>query len=340
MTASKAVDVREQGGLGADDGQFDDTGSGAAFDGVACVRDDSAAVLPHAGHSDRAGNSHEEPGGWEDASAAEHVDARAARGSSTATPRPSGTITIRRDGALATVHVGTGRRANALSTRDWQALAAVFDGLGRDTSLGAVVVTGRGTNTFSAGSDMREWLSADPAEIDGSFAAMESALSAVERLPVPVVAQVRGSAVGAGCQLACACDLRIVADDARLGMPIARWGILVPPAFAARIALLTGPATARDLLLTGRLVEGPEAVRLHLATASVPAEDLDTATADLVAAITAHPPAAIRAAKRAVDAVIAPTRDHLRGLPAGPAADYDSMRRSLSSFLNGVTGTS
>ncbi|POX44171.1 enoyl-CoA hydratase/isomerase family protein, partial [Streptomyces sp. Ru72] len=143
----------------------------------------------------------------------------------------------------------------------------------------------------------------------------------------------------AGCQLACACDLRIVADDTRMGMPIARWGILVPPAFAARVALLTGPATARDLLLTGRLVDGAEAVRLGLATVSVPSADLDTATADLVASITAHPPAAIRAAKRAVDTVIAPARDRLHRLPAGPAADYESMRLSLGSFLAGVTGT-
>jgi hypothetical protein len=178
--------------------------------------------------------------------------------------RADGAITVRRDGAVVTVRVGTGRRANALATRDWQALADVFDALARDPELAAVVVAGRGPATFSAGSDMREWLSADPAGIDLSFAAMERALSAVERVPVPVVAQVRGSAVGAGCQLACACDLRIVADDARIGMPIARWGILVPPAFAARLSLLTGPATARDLLLTGRLVDGAEAVRLGL----------------------------------------------------------------------------
>lgn len=262
-----------------------------------------------------------------------------ARRHGTAGPRPDGAISVRRDGAVATVRVGTGRRANALATRDWRALADVVDALAQDPSLGAVVVTGRGSATFSAGSDMREWLSAEPAEVDASFAAMESALSAVERLPVPVVARVRGSAVGAGCQLACACDLRIVADDTRMGMPIARWGILVPPAFAARVALLTGPATARDLLLTGRLVDGAEAVRLGLATVSVPSADLDTATADLVASITAHPPAAIRAAKRAVDTVIAPARDRLHRLPAGPAADYESMRLSLGSFLAGVTGT-
>lgn len=336
MTGSRAVGVRRTGRHGTADGQFD---------GGADIQGDGAADTPRVGppHTGATGNagapgsSRENPGdGREDAPAVANDDAPATRRPDAAQAPPGSAIAIRRDGAVATVLVGTGRRANALSTHDWEALATVFDGLAQDPSLGAVVVTGRGTNTFSAGSDMREWLSADPAEIDGSFAAMESALSAVERLPVPVVAQVRGSAVGAGCQLACACDLRIVADDARVGMPIARWGILVPPAFAARIALLTGPATARDLLLTGRLVDGAEAVRLHLATSSVPAADLDTATAGLVAAITAHPPAAIRAAKRAVDTIVAPTRERLQRLPAGPAADYDSMRHSLSSFLSAV----
>ncbi|WP_055556707.1 enoyl-CoA hydratase/isomerase family protein [Streptomyces sp. NBRC 110028] len=249
----------------------------------------------------------------------------------------TGAISIQRDEAVATVRVGTGHRANALGTRDWQALAALFEDLAEDRSLGVVVVTGRGDRTFSAGSDMREWLSADPAEIDASFAAMESALTAIERLPIPVIAQIRGAAVGAGCQLACACDLRIISSEATMGMPIARWGILVPPSFAARIALLTGPATARDLLLTGRLADGAEAVRLGLATTSVPEITLDTATADVIASITAHPTAAIRAAKRSVDILLDPARDRLRQLPAGPAADYDSMQNGLSTFLSRLT---
>lgn len=132
------------------------------------------------------------------------------------------------DDGLATVKVGSGRRANALGTRDWLALADLFNGLAEDQSLRAVVLSGRGTTSFSAGSDMREWLSADPADIDASFAAMETALTAIESLPVPVVAEIRGTAAGAGCQLACACDLRIVASDAKMGMPIARWGSLCP----------------------------------------------------------------------------------------------------------------
>ncbi|MBC2867090.1 enoyl-CoA hydratase/isomerase family protein [Streptomyces mexicanus] len=249
----------------------------------------------------------------------------------------SGAVGVQRDGGVATVRVGTGRRANALAGRDWRALATLFEDLADDPTLGAVVLSGAGGSFFSAGSDMREWLSADPADIDAAFAAMESALTAVERLPVPVVARVRGTAAGAGCQLACACDLRVVADDARLGMPVARWGILVPPAFAARISLLTGPAVARDLLFTGRLVDGREAVRLGLASSHVPEAELDEAVAAVVASITAQPPAAIRAAKRAVDTLLAPVRDHLARTPIGPAADYASMQAGLASFLAHVT---
>ncbi|MBL1093985.1 MULTISPECIES: enoyl-CoA hydratase/isomerase family protein [Streptomyces] len=253
----------------------------------------------------------------------------------------TGAVGVQRDGALATVRIGSGHRANALGTRDWQALSALLDRLGEDRSLRAVVLSGRGTAAFSAGSDMREWLSADPTDIDASFSAMEAALTAVERLPVPVIAEVRGIAAGAGCQLACACDLRIVASDAELGMPIARWGILVPPSFAARIATLTGPATARDLLLTGRLVDGEEAARIGLATATAPEPKLASTTAAVIASITAHPPSAVRAAKQSVNTLLAPTRDRLRQLPSSPAADYASLQHTLSAFLTRslTTGT-
>ncbi|UXY17941.1 enoyl-CoA hydratase-related protein [Streptomyces cynarae] len=101
-----------------------------------------------------------------------HEECNDVRRHGAAGARADGAISVRRDGAVATVRVGTGRRANALAIRDWRALAAVFEALGQDPSLGAVVVSGRGSATFSAGSDMREWLSARPAEIDASFAAM------------------------------------------------------------------------------------------------------------------------------------------------------------------------
>ncbi|HYZ54421.1 MAG TPA: enoyl-CoA hydratase/isomerase family protein [Streptosporangiaceae bacterium] len=242
-------------------------------------------------------------------------------------------VTIIRDGRVARVVLGTGRRSNALRSDDWAELAAGIDALATDESLRVVTVTGAGRAAFSAGSDMREWVSADPRQVENSFARMEAAFTAIERLPVPVIAGVRGVAAGAGCQLACACDLRVIGERSRMGMPIARWGILASPAFAARIALLSSPDVARDLLYTGRLVEGPEAVRLGLASRCVPDSEVEAATEALVQLIAAQPAGAIRAAKLAVEAALAPTRTAVRTHATGPAADYGDLQRGITAFL-------
>ncbi|HET9658431.1 MAG TPA: enoyl-CoA hydratase/isomerase family protein [Kineosporiaceae bacterium] len=245
----------------------------------------------------------------------------------------SAAVTVNRQDALAVVSVGPGDRTNALGTEDWLRLAAVMRELATDDELRAVVVTGRDGSSFSAGSQVSEWIGAEEADVERSFAAMEEALTAVEDLPVPAIAQVRGAALGAGCQLACACDLRVIGRHARIGMPIARWGILAPPTFAARIALLTGPGVARDLLLTGRLLGGEEALRLGLASACVAESRLEGETRSLVQAITAHPARAVRAAKRAVDTVVSAERERLRSLPPTPSVDLPSLRTGLATLL-------
>lgn len=125
---------------------------------------------------------------------------------------------------------------------------------------------------------MTDWVDADSAYVEKSFARMEEAFSAIEDCPVPVVAEIRGVAAGAGCQLALACDLRLMADSARIGMPIARLGILASPAFAARMVALTGPSVARELLYTGRLVDARTAVELGLADHQVPEAQLTDRT--------------------------------------------------------------
>lgn len=241
-------------------------------------------------------------------------------------------IRLHKDVEVAEVSVGDGRRGNALGAADWRELERIFRDLSRWTELRTVVVRGEG-GTFSSGSDMREWAGAEPAGIEESFAAMEAAFTAVEELPVPVIAQVEGVAAGAGCQLALACDLRIMAESARIGMPIARLGILVSPPFAARLTLAAGPAVARDLLYTGRLVSAAEAVRLGLATRRVPDQELASATRALVLAITRHPGSAVRAAKSAVDAVVEPARAAARAVRGGPPVSYEDLQRGITTFL-------
>jgi enoyl-CoA hydratase len=172
-------------------------------------------------------------------------------------------VEVIRRGPVAEVIIGDGARHNVLGSAGWIALARTFRELAADDTIRAVVLAGRG-DSFCAGSDVREWDRA--AAVEAAFAQMEAACAAIEDLPVPVVAKVTGVAGGAGCQLALARDLRVSGRRALIGMPIARFGILASPSFAARLSLLAGPGAARDLLYTGRLIGSAEAARLGLVT--------------------------------------------------------------------------
>jgi enoyl-CoA hydratase len=181
-------------------------------------------------------------------------------------------------------------------------------------------------------SDIREWAQATPEQVVLSFTRMEAACTAIEELPVPVIAKVRGPAAGAGCQLALACDLRIFAAGASIGMPIARLGILISPAFANRLAVCGGASVAGELLYTGRMVRAEEAVRLGLANACVPGDELDHQVDVVVDSILHMSAASIRAAKLAIGQVAAPAR--LAALAAaGPPIDSEDFRRGVEAFV-------
>jgi enoyl-CoA hydratase len=241
-------------------------------------------------------------------------------------------VEILRRGPVADVIIGDGARHNVLGSREWIALEATFRQMAADETIRAVVLAGRNAS-FCAGSNVREWDGAQAVEIEAAFAQMEAACAAIEDLPVPVVAKVCGVAAGAGCQLALACDLRVFGRRALIGMPIARFGILASPSFAARLSLLAGPGAARDLLYTGRLVGSAEAARLGLVTRLVPESRLDRATEALVQSIISHPAAAVRAAKRAVGAGLGPAIEAARIAAAGPAVDYGDFREGIAAFL-------
>lgn len=207
-------------------------------------------------------------------------------------------VTVSADGGVARIGVGRRHRRNALGQGDWGAIADVARALGADETIRVVVVRGHG-GTFSAGSDMREWIGADADQVDGSFAVMQGALDAVEAIPVPTVAVVEGIAAGAGCQLALSCDLRVMARSARLGMPVLRLGILPSPAFALRLAVLTGTARAREMLYTGRLIKAVEAEAYGLATLVVDDNAIDERAGELIAAIVDNPRTGLVTAKAA-----------------------------------------
>ncbi|MGH7722394.1 MAG: enoyl-CoA hydratase/isomerase family protein [Candidatus Dormibacteria bacterium] len=241
-------------------------------------------------------------------------------------------VRLEREGRLARVIVGSGVRRNALSSGGWAGIERAMRRLAGNETLRAVVLEGA-AGWFCAGSDIREWAQATAEQVELSFARMEAACTAVEELPVPVIAKVRGPAAGAGCQLALACDMRILAVGASIGMPIARLGILISPAFANRLAVHAGASGARDLLYTGRMVGAEEAVRMGLASACVPGDRLDQRVEVVVDDVLHGSGAAVRAAKRALDELIAPGRIAARAM-AGPPIDHDDFQRGVDAFVH------
>jgi enoyl-CoA hydratase/carnithine racemase len=246
----------------------------------------------------------------------------------TTTCEPGVTVQLR--GTTAVLTVGTGARRNALSGADWHRLRTVSGTLGE--TVHAVVIQGHG-DMFSSGSDMRQWQHATGPEVDAGFARMEAALRAVEAIPVPTVAVVRGAATGAGCQLALACDVQLVARSARIGMPVAQLGILLSAAFATRLSVRVGPARAKELLFSGRLVGAEEAAGIGLISRVVDDQDMTAELDTLLKTWTAQPASALRAAKAAVNAGIAPITEAARRTPATPSSDPAELPHRVRSFL-------
>ncbi|WP_138445135.1 enoyl-CoA hydratase/isomerase family protein [Sinomonas susongensis] len=234
---------------------------------------------------------------------------------------------------VATVAFGNGERLNALGMEQWGEVGRAARKLASAESLRAVVVRGRG-GVFSAGSDLREWAAADPEEVNQRFWRMEQALRAVEDLPVPTVAVVEGVAAGGGFQLALACDLQLTAASARVGMPISRLGILVPPSFAARLSLRVGPARAKDLLYGGRILTGEEAHDAGLVTTLADDGELDAELGRLLEAWAGSAPGSLRAAKAAVDFGLRPLVGPIREEPPGLATDPDEFPERVAAFLH------
>src|SRR5439155_18729484 len=129
---------------------------------------------------------------------------------------------------------------------------------------------------------------------------LEEALRAIATHSVPVLAQIQGAALGAGCQLVAACDLAVAADDARLGIPSARLGVLVPFEIVQRLVVAVGPKRAAEILLTGRSVSGTEAEAWGLVNEAVPAAELDRRTDEIARAIVDAAPLSVRGSKRGI----------------------------------------
>ncbi|MCI0385000.1 enoyl-CoA hydratase/isomerase family protein [Streptomyces sp. CNQ085] len=165
----------------------------------------------------------------------------------------------------------------------------------------AVVIYG-GEKVFAAGADIKEMREMDHAAMVARSRGLQDSFTAVARIPKPVVAAVTGYALGGGCELALCADVRIAADNAKLGQPEILLGLIPGAGGTQRLSRLVGPSRAKDLIFTGRQVKADEALAIGLVDKVVPATEVYGRAHAWAAKLAAGPAIALRAAKECVDA--------------------------------------
>ena len=177
--------------------------------------------------------------------------------------------------------------------------AAAHEATARD-DVRAVVVYG-GEKVFAAGADVKEMAGMSHAQMVARSGGLQSALTAVARIPKPVVAAVTGYALGGGCELALCADIRIAGESATLGQPEILLGIIPGAGGTQRLTRLVGTSRAKDLIFTGRFVKADEALRIGLVDQVVPDDEVYTAARTWAGQFTKAAALAMRAAKESID---------------------------------------
>ncbi|HXT37581.1 MAG TPA: enoyl-CoA hydratase-related protein [Chloroflexota bacterium] len=208
--------------------------------------------------------------------------------------------------AIALVTLDRPEVHNALNLAMWRRLCSVFRVLATTRGLRVVIVRGAGGRAFSAGADISEFRAARVgSQAAGVYnTAIASALQAIYTLPLPVIAVIEGLAVGGGCEIATACDLRIAGHAARFAIPIMRLGVSLGLVEAEALVRLIGPAHAKDLLFTGRMIGADEALRIGLVNRVVPDHELEQASWNLANRICQGAPLVAAAHKLALNGLV------------------------------------
>ncbi|HET7629404.1 MAG TPA: enoyl-CoA hydratase/isomerase family protein [Bacillales bacterium] len=175
----------------------------------------------------------------------------------------NGKISLQESGGIAIVTIYRPAYKNALTANMWKELRRVATRIPLHRKTKVVLLRGAG-GLFTAGSDIKEFNTMTIDQANEAFRLMEEAVSAFEKLPLPTIGIINGPAMGAGLELALACDLRIGTSKTKMGMPIGKLGITLSKAFTKRIVNIVGPSRMKDLVYTGRLLSPEESMQWGL----------------------------------------------------------------------------
>jgi enoyl-CoA hydratase len=211
------------------------------------------------------------------------------------------TVAIDRDGAVAVVTIDRPEAMNALDVPTLSSLREVLLGLREDAAVRTIVLTGAGDRAFAAGADIKYMSGLNPAGAKEWGELGHTVGQLLETSPHPTIAAVNGFALGGGCELALACDIRYASRTAKLGQPEINLGIIPGWGGTQRLSRVCGLGVAKELILTGRIVDADEALRIGLVDAVFEPNELMERTLETARLIASKSPVALAAAKRALN---------------------------------------
>jgi enoyl-CoA hydratase len=189
---------------------------------------------------------------------------------------------------------------NLVTLEMTEQLMDALDELERDDAVRAVVVTGAGKKAFCAGSDVKEFADVRDRVVEKKLARENDAFSGFEALSKPTIAAIEGLAYGGGCEICMACDMRVMAEGARVALPEAKLGVVPGSGGLFRLPELVGPAKAMELMYLGQPIDASEAERLGLVNEVVPGGEALMRALDIARRISRQPREAVAAIKRGV----------------------------------------
>ena len=245
----------------------------------------------------------------------------------------AGNFVVEKEERIAIVTINRPEKRNAFNIAMWVELTGIIQKLNADPGIRVVIITGAGEKAFAAGADISEMRENYPPPLDGDSKHPVGTTSAtLEQSEKVVIAMINGYAIGGGCELAVACDLRVAADTVKIGITSAKIGICIIQNDIRMLVDLVGPSRAKDILFTGRLLNATEALSCGLVDYVVPKDDLRDYTMDLARGIAQNAPLSVIGAKKTINI--------LKGLPdadtAGDPYYYSDHCFASEDFKEGV----
>ncbi len=205
------------------------------------------------------------------------------------------------ENGIATVTINRPKALNALNYDTLMEMRDCFNAIGDSKDIHVVIITGSGEKAFVAGADISFMGELDPLEARGFGKLGQNVLNTIENLPQPVIAAINGFALGGGCEIALACDMRLASDRAKFGQPEVNLGVIPGFGGTQRLPRLVGKGHANELVFSGKIIDAEEACRIGLVNRVVPHDQLLEECISLAQMISAKSPVAVRLCKESVN---------------------------------------